>query len=65
MLYIFNRWGQLIFESHDPEVGWDGSYGSNQEIDMVQDGTYTWKIEFMLENTNETKTLIGHVNVLR
>jgi len=24
--YIFNRWGQQIFESHDQYVGWDGTY---------------------------------------
>jgi hypothetical protein len=21
---IWNRWGELIFESNDPNVGWDG-----------------------------------------
>src|SRR5690606_1396867 len=26
-LYIFNRWGELIFESHDVNHGWSGSYG--------------------------------------
>ena len=39
-LLIFNRWGELIFESHDLSIGWDGTY--NGEI--VQDGTYTWKL---------------------
>ncbi len=23
-MYIYNRWGGLIFESHNPSVGWDG-----------------------------------------
>jgi gliding motility-associated-like protein len=23
---IFNRWGELIFESTDPNIGWDGYY---------------------------------------
>jgi len=23
---IFNRWGQLVFESEDPDEGWDGTY---------------------------------------
>jgi gliding motility-associated-like protein len=64
-LLIFNRWGEIIFESHDASVGWNGSYGNNGEIDMVQDGTYTWKIEFKTLSTDERKMIVGHVNVLR
>jgi gliding motility-associated-like protein len=64
-LLIFNRWGEIIFESHDATIGWNGSYGSNQEIEMVQDGTYTWKIEFKVTKNDERKVVYGHVNVLR
>ena len=64
-LYIFNRWGEIIFESHDANVGWNGTYGSNSEIEMVQDGTYTWKIEFKTNANDERKMIIGHVNILR
>jgi gliding motility-associated-like protein len=28
-LSVFNRWGQQIFESIDPEVGWDGTKNGN------------------------------------
>jgi len=65
VLYIYNRWGELIFESHDATVGWDGSYGTNREIELVQDGTYTWKIEFKVTKNDEHKIVVGHVNVLR
>ena len=64
-LYIFDRWGEVIFESHNTEIGWDGTYGSNQEIEMVQDGTYTWKIEFKVTKNDERRMEIGHVNVIR
>ncbi|MCF8372327.1 MAG: gliding motility-associated C-terminal domain-containing protein [Bacteroidales bacterium] len=36
--YIYNRWGELIFETNDIDVGWDGTYGS----DACQVGSYTW-----------------------
>ncbi|MES2800361.1 MAG: PKD domain-containing protein [Bacteroidota bacterium] len=64
-LMIYNRWGEVIFESHNAEVGWDGSYGQNREVEMVQDGTYTWKIEFKVTRWDERKVVHGHVNVLR
>jgi gliding motility-associated-like protein len=64
-LLIFNRWGEIVFESHDANVGWNGTYGSNGEILMVQDGTYTWKIEFKTLATDERKMVVGHVNVIR
>lgn len=60
-LLIFDRWGEIIFESHDTQVGWDGVYAG----DLVQDGVYTWKIEFKTSDTDERKKVVGHVNVLR
>lgn len=64
-LLIFNRWGEIIFESHNAEIGWDGSYGSNREIEMVQDGVYTWKIEFKTTQTDERRMIVGHVTLIR
>jgi gliding motility-associated-like protein len=64
-LLIFNRWGEVIFESNNHEVGWDGSYGKNGEIEMVQDGVYTWKIEFKVTRWDERRRAIGHVNLIR
>jgi gliding motility-associated-like protein len=64
VLYIFNRWGEIIFESHNPEYGWNGSYGINENF-PCQDGVYTWKIEFKLLENDERMILKGHVNLLR
>ena len=64
-LLIFNRWGEIVFESHNTEIGWDGTYGSNDEIDLVQDGTYTWKIEFKTTRNDERVMRVGHVNIIR
>jgi gliding motility-associated-like protein len=64
-LMIFNRWGEVIFESNNHEVGWKGSYGKNGEIEMVQDGVYTWKIEFKVTRWDERRRAIGHVNLIR
>lgn len=60
-LMIFNRWGELIFESFNAEVGWDGTYDGK----VVQDGTYIWKIVFKEKYRDKRQSVIGHVNVLR
>jgi gliding motility-associated-like protein len=65
VLYIFNRWGEVIFESRDSKKGWDGSYGNNGEVELVQDGTYTWKLEFKVTKNDERKMVVGHVNIIR
>ena len=59
---IFNRWGNMIFESKDPTKGWDGSYLGKR----AQDGTYTWKI-VMTKNskTDGNQLFVGHVNLLK
>jgi gliding motility-associated-like protein len=60
-LLIFNRWGQVIFESHDATIGWDGTYNGK----YVQDGTYTWKLEFKLKSSDERKVAVGHILMMR
>lgn len=38
---IFNKWGELIFESTNPDNGWDGT----QNGSIVPNGVYIWKID--------------------
>jgi gliding motility-associated-like protein len=65
-LMIFNRWGELIFESYDASIGWDGTYGGKATgADLVKDGTYVWKIEVKTKLNDERKMFVGHVNVLK
>src|SRR6185436_9801066 len=41
---IYNRWGQLVFESGSKKIGWDGYYkGVLQPTDVY---TYTLDVEF-------------------
>jgi gliding motility-associated-like protein len=60
-LLIFNRWGEIVFESRNTEVGWDGTYGGVP----VQDGVYIWKLTVgELENARRIEK-IGHVTLIR
>lgn len=61
VMYIYNRWGELIFETRDASIGWDGTYGGN----LVKEGTYLWKIEFGRIKSEVREVKKGHINVLR
>lgn len=60
-LSIYNRWGELIFVSHDPNYGWDGTYGSG----LVQAGIYQWRINAVNVLTQESFERFGFLNVFR
>jgi gliding motility-associated-like protein len=60
-LTIFNRWGQVVFESYDPKGGWDGKI----DIYDAPEGTYTYSIDFKTLNTDEIINVSGHVTLLR
>ncbi len=58
-LRIYNRWGALIFESIDINIGWDGIYNNiEQEI-----GTYVYLAEGNCEGNNVQLT--GTVTLVR
>jgi len=63
---IFNRWGNLVFESNDPHFEWDGI---NQATGQpAPDGTYFWVIERGGGLGGEAltrQTLSGNVTLLR
>jgi len=61
-LQIYNRWGEIIWETNDASAGWDGTYG----IDglRVPVGIYNWTIRYGSKINDDTKQVNGFVNVL-
>lgn len=59
-LQIFSRWGQLLFQSEDIEVGWNGYYKSK----LCSQGVYIWKVTCRF-STGQVKVLTGDVTLLR
>jgi gliding motility-associated-like protein len=57
---IFNRQGELLFESYNPNLGWDGTYGGMP----CPTGTYVWQFNYRTLDGLE-KVIHGHVNLLR
>jgi len=59
---IFNRWGEIVFESYNYSYGWDGTYGSQG---LVQDDVYVWQIEFGETMSDKKHKHRGHVTILK
>lgn len=60
LFQIYNRWGQLLFESKNPDVGWDGHFGGKQ----VPSSTYIWRLR-LEDQDGIPYEYKGHVNLLR
>ncbi|OJX34979.1 MAG: hypothetical protein BGO87_09595 [Flavobacteriia bacterium 40-80] len=60
---IYDRWGELIFETYNVEIGWDGVYKVTGKI--VQDGIYVWKIKVKIKDLGNRIVKTGHITVLR
>lgn len=59
-LQVFNRWGELVFESTDVRRGWDGYYRGEQ----AKQDVYAWKAWARFSDGREQK-LAGDVTLLR
>ena len=60
---IFNRWGELIFESYDLDKGWQGKYGKDSLSALA--GTYTYLIEYQFVNQEQSMSKVGNINLIR
>ena len=61
-LKIYDRWGEIIFESNDLYHSWDGKAKGRDKY--VQNGTYTWLVKVNYENGVEYEKS-GTVTVIR
>ncbi len=59
-LFVFNRWGELLFETEDISKTWDGTHKGK----LLKTDTYVWRIIYKKQN-GDTQEVTGHVNLLR
>jgi len=59
-LWIFNRWGEVLYTTKNMNSYWDGTYKGN----LVKMDTYIWKIKYEDYHKN-FKNITGHINVLK
>ncbi|MCO6499399.1 MAG: PKD domain-containing protein [Vicingus serpentipes] len=59
-LYIFDRWGEMIYKTHDYFAGWNGGKNGN----IVQEDVYVWKVE-LKDIYGVDHQYIGRVTVIK
>jgi gliding motility-associated-like protein len=62
-LWIFDRWGNMIFYSNDMEKTWDGRI-QGKSGDIVQEDVYVWKVRFS-DYTGRRHEYKGTVSVVK
>ena len=60
-MQIYDRWGNLIFESNNSTIGWDG-YDRNGRL--MQSGVFVYKLTLRLSDGQRT-TQIGDITMIR
>ena len=60
-LTIFNRWGDMVFDSDDVNKGWDGTYKGK----FVTYGVYVYQLTATIKDTGEQRKITGRVTVVR
>ena len=61
-ILIFNRWGEVVFQSRDINQGWDGTYNGK----LVENGIYSWSLVYTnsINAKSDKEKLWGHVSVI-
>jgi gliding motility-associated-like protein len=59
LLEIFDRWGELLYETTDQEAGWDGIYMGR----LCQEDVYVWRVTYT-DVQRKSEQLIGRVTLI-
>ena len=62
-MYIFDRWGEMVFRSDDIYKGWDGHF-QGKGGPILEEDVYVWKIECKTTK-GEPKLLKGTVSLIK
>jgi gliding motility-associated-like protein len=64
-LLIYNRWGEIVFQSMDISFGWDGTIKGQ----IAPEGVYIWKLNIKTDDRiiadSNSKQMTGNINLIR
>jgi gliding motility-associated-like protein len=61
-IWIYDRWGNMIWTTDNMDQGWDGKANGGKKI--AQEDVYVWKIRFH-DVFDKKHDMVGHVSIIR
>ncbi len=61
---IYNRWGELVYESNDLKKGWNGRHHGLESNEVAPEDVYIWRIEAVF-TTNQKVKYTGRVSLVK
>ncbi len=58
---VYNRWGEIIFESYNYTEYWDGTYNNSP----CPVGSYVYKIQFGSKENSNNQIISGNINLIK
>jgi gliding motility-associated-like protein len=58
---VYNRWGEIIFESYNYTEYWDGTYNNSP----CPVGSYVYKIQFGSKENSDNQIISGNINLIK
>ena len=62
---VFNRWGEVVFSSVDPDEAWLGQDQRADGLHYVKDGSYAWSVQVRWTHGNYPEQFSGTLTVVR
>jgi gliding motility-associated-like protein len=60
-MYVYNRWGELLFHTENTKAGWDGQFKGV----LCKEDVYVWMIQFTNVVTEREEVHYGSVLLLK
>jgi gliding motility-associated-like protein len=61
-IWIFDRWGNMVFDTPDIDTGWDGR--ANNGVDVAQQDVFVWKVQ-LTDIFGKIHNYIGTVTLVK
>ena len=65
LFQVFNRWGEVVYSSTNPEEAWLGQDQRGDGMHYVKDGTYAWSVRVRWTHGNYPEDFSGTLTVVR